>query len=119
MPLIDVDQDIGLFVELQALCKKDNCEERFDKEYRFACVNWMNAKDNLKHAEEIEKKMRQELIEASRSQNSKGFGVRLEKITRKGPVDYSAVPDLIGLDLEKYRKPASESWRITKENDDE
>lgn len=119
MPLIDLEDNLDLLVEFHALTKKDKCEGRYDKQWRLACQNWSRAKDDLKKCEEIEKRMREELITASQSRNWKGFGVRVEKIIRKGSVDYSEIPDLIGVDLEKYRKPASESWRITKENDDE
>jgi hypothetical protein len=34
-----------------------------------------------------------------------GSGVEVLKSSRKGSVDYSAVPELRGVDLEPYRKP--------------
>jgi capsid protein len=117
MPLIDVDDDIGLFVELQVLCKKDTCEERFDREWKQYVIDWQDAKKDLDQTLERERDCRQRLIVASQSRNCKGFGVRVEKIIRKGSVVFSEIPDLIGVDLEAYRKPPTESWRITKEND--
>ena len=116
MPLIDLEDNLELFVELQLLCKKDSCEERFDQEWKQYVMDWQDAKKDSDLAMEREKNCRQRLITISQSRNWKGFGVRVEKITRKGSVDYSAVPDLIGIDLDQYRKPASESWRITREN---
>ena len=36
-----------------------------------------------------------------------GAGISIERIERKGSIDYSAVPELKNIDLEKYRKPTS------------
>ncbi len=38
--------------------------------------------------------------------------IKVQKILRKGNVDYSRIEMLKTLDLEQYRKPSSESWRI-------
>ncbi len=61
---------------------------------------------------ELEKR-RERLIEASGSSNTIGGGIRLTKVIRRGLVDYLAIPELIGVDLDSYRKKPSESWRIT------
>ncbi len=94
------------------LSEKD-FEFRNDNIWRFATANWKQAKEELTYAIETEKKMRQELIEESKSRNCKGGGVKVQRIMRSGLVDYSAIPALDGIDLDQYRKPASESWRIT------
>lgn len=96
------------------LCERD-FNKRYDNEWRFACVNWLNAKDNLKLAEKMEESMRQELISASQSMNSIGCGVKLQKIMRAGCVQYSEIPELKDVNLGKYRKSPSESWRITQD----
>ena len=41
-----------------------------------------------------------------------GCGVEVLKGSRRGAVDYSAVPELRGVDLEPYRKPPVEVVRI-------
>ena len=41
-----------------------------------------------------------------------GGGIELVRSTRKGAVDYRAVPELKGIDLEPYRKPPVEVVRI-------
>lgn len=67
--------------------------------------------------EELEKEkehFRKHLIELAGGQNSEGGGIRLNRIIRKGSVDYGKVPMLQGVDLDPYRKSYSESWRITK-----
>jgi putative phage-type endonuclease len=39
-------------------------------------------------------------------------GLKVQKVRRKGNVDYGMIEALKTIDLEEYRKPASESWRI-------
>lgn len=39
--------------------------------------------------------------------------LKVVKVERKGSVDYSKIPELAGLDLEAYRKPASSYWKYT------
>ncbi len=86
---------------------------RCDKEWDYATRYWLRSQATLKDAEYHEKKARQELIEASKSKNSRGYGVKVQKIMRQGAVQYSELECLKGVDLDKYRKPKSESWRIT------
>lgn len=86
---------------------------RNDDEWKFYVDRWIEDKHNLACWEAREMQSRKELIEASQSHNSKGFGVKVQKITRNGSVDYSQIKELQGVDLDQYRKPTSESWRIT------
>lgn len=42
-------------------------------------------------------------------------GVNIERITRKGAIDYLKIPELQGVDLEPYRKQASTFLQIREE----
>ena len=42
-----------------------------------------------------------------------GSGYKLSKSIRQGNVDYKAVPELKGINLDQYRKGPVESWRIS------
>lgn len=86
---------------------------RNDSAWSLAAMAYLDAKDNLKNAELHEKKRRLDLIDCASWQNSKGYGVKVQKVTRSGAVQYDTIPALIGVNLDEYRKPASESWRIT------
>jgi putative phage-type endonuclease len=66
----------------------------------------------LSDLEEKKEMIRKKLIALSGNSNSIGGGIKLSKITRKGNVDYKAIPELKGLDLEKYRKGNIETYRI-------
>lgn len=53
------------------------------------------------------------LVNMAKQPNSRGGGVTLRKLSRRGSIDYSAVPALKDLDLEPYRKAAIDYWRIS------
>lgn len=76
-------------------------------------LDWQDAQRDLRLAQEREEDCRKRLIALSQSRNSKGFGVKVQRIMRRGSVEYSEIPALVGINLDDYRKPASESWRIT------
>ena len=58
-------------------------------------------------------KCKEDLIKAVKGRNSKIGNLRVTKSICKGRVDYDVVPELIGVDLEAYRKPPCEKWRIS------
>lgn len=40
-------------------------------------------------------------------------GLKIQKTYRSGAIDYSNIPELDGVNLELYRKPHTESWKIS------
>lgn len=40
-------------------------------------------------------------------------GMKIQKVTRQGAIDYSLIPEIQNIDLDKYRKESTESWRIS------
>lgn len=97
--------------EAPPLSEKDFVQ-RDDKEWSQHAILWKDARDNMKFWEEQEKNARKALINCSKGQSSIGAGIRLTKVNRRGAVDYGAIPELSGVDLDKYRKASIESWRI-------
>ena len=73
---------------------------------------WSDAHDLLKEAQEAEKEAREELLSCTDS-NVRGTIVQVTKYLMKGRVNYSKIPELIGVDLNEYRSKDSECWRIT------
>jgi hypothetical protein len=53
------------------------------------------------------------LIKKLDNKNFSWGGVQASRVFRKGSINYKNVPELKNIDLEKYRKPASEFWKIT------
>lgn len=116
MSLIDVDEGSQTWLELQVLCKYDpDITKRDDITWQRLSEQWLNAKEALQAAKEAEQHAREALILESQSKSSKGHGVKVEKIIRKGSVPYSEICKELSINVEVYRKPPTESWRITNE----
>jgi putative phage-type endonuclease len=62
-----------------------------------------------KRKEEIRKR----LIELAEDRNCKGNGIFVQKKRRSGSVDYKEIPELMGIDLNSYRKQGVEYWEIS------
>ena len=74
----------------------------------------MDAIRKRKKADEVrEKEILAELVKMAGEKDASIHGRPLTKVERKGNVDYAKVPELNGVDLEKYRKKGSEFWRFS------
>ncbi|MEN8236152.1 MAG: lambda-exonuclease family protein [Pseudomonadota bacterium] len=82
-------------------------------EMKKAASDYMEANTLKKKATELEKKARQKLLEISDGRSIQGFGVRLSHYFEKGRVDYNAIPELQGLNLDSYRKAVTGKSRLT------
>lgn len=87
--------------------------EREDAEWLEMSAMYLDLQKSMKLLEDEETRMRGKLIALSGGANTMGGGVKLLKIARKGNIDYSAIPELKGVNLEEYRKPSSNMWKIT------
>jgi putative phage-type endonuclease len=61
-------------------------------------------KKQLEEVSEEIKSLGEEVLTTFKATQLNGNGLRVEYITRKGTVDYGAIPELKGVDLEQYRK---------------
>jgi len=67
----------------------------------------------IKHLEEIKAYLDEQIIDACKGESRE---IGIHKITQyevKGSVDYSSIPELNGVDLQKYRKASRMQWRIS------
>ena len=85
-----------------------DCEEldlSADPRWRDAALRYREVRFRLEQAEFEEQQLRLKLKAMATARRTWGCGVELLKTSRKGAVDYSAVPQLRGVALEPYRKP--------------
>lgn len=73
---------------------------------------WIEACENFDLWKEKKDALRDELIQASEGRSSIGGGVRLRQYFSKGSVNYSKIPELKNVDLDHYRSPQKQSWRL-------
>ncbi len=86
--------------------------ERDDELWTSCAMKWKNLKETMKELEKEEEDLRKQLIFLAGESNTKGGGISLCQVTRKGNVDYAKIPELKNVDLEQYRKSGSTCWRI-------
>lgn len=86
--------------------------EREDAFWQECALKWKNINAEIKKLEHELEEVKNQLIFLSDKTNTKGAGLSLCYVSRKGNIDYTAIPELKTIDLEKYRKPTTSSWRI-------
>lgn len=82
-----------------------------DSEWNDVVNQWLECNKYIQK----EKELKEKLVNLSQGKNCKGCGVTIQKIFRRGNVDYSKIEALKNIDLEDYRKESSEYWKITKD----
>lgn len=90
---------------------QNNLSCKSDMDLKSKVIEWLEIKKLL----EREKELRKELIAMSQDRDFTGSGIKVQKIVRKGSVDYSRIPELANIDLEQYRGESIECWMITHE----
>lgn len=84
-----------------------------DQEWFELSDEWKKVIQEKKMLEEKEEFLRNRIITRANNQNIHGNGLRVTRSLRKGTVDYKSIPQLVGIDLEKYRKDATTTWRFS------
>lgn len=116
-----VEEEFKFFTQLQTFSPPSLTDRDYpvqsSAEWMEAAKKWVQFNEQLKILQDQEKQAREELISLANKQSCKGGGVKLTRTIRKGSVEYKNIPDLKLIDLEKYRKPPVEAWRISIENE--
>jgi putative phage-type endonuclease len=83
-----------------------------DPKWRHVALRYREAKVRLETAAAEEHKLRAMLESLATARRTFGCGVELLRSSRRGAVDYAAIPELRGVNLEAYRKPPVSVVRI-------
>lgn len=86
--------------------------DRDDELWKQATIECRQIDEQLSALEQLKKNNRQKIIELCQGNNCQGFGVKVLKKNISGRVDYSQIPELQNVDLNKYKKKPLESWVI-------
>jgi putative phage-type endonuclease len=68
--------------------------------------------EQIKSLEEAKESYRKELLALCADQNCSGAGIKVMKTIMRGRVAYDEIPEIKGIDLDKYRKKPITSWKI-------
>lgn len=86
--------------------------QKKDELWEIASTNWKSVKSQLDAVEKQEKELRDVLISMADNKNIMGGGLKMTKCIRKGCIDYSQIPEIKNVDLEKYRKESTQYYKI-------
>jgi len=67
---------------------------------------------SIKSLEERKDYIRKKLIELCGDNSCQGYGVKVISTLMKGRVAYDEIPEIKGIDLDKYRKGTTKTWKI-------
>ncbi len=104
--------DQVLCLEAPDLTSKDFQDKKSSKEWGPLEQRWAALHQQIQPLLEEEKACRKLLIDMAGDLSAIGHCVRVTRVVRKGTVNYKAIPELIGVDLEAHRKKAVEAWRL-------
>ena len=89
--------------------------ERSDAKWRAAAITFMKTKQALDAATTKAAAARDKLITLAGDQSTRGCGVIADRLRRAGAVDYTAVPELLDVNLNLYRKPDTFYFKVQPE----
>lgn len=99
--------------DIEPECEDRDFIERNDTAWESYAIEYQELDRKIQELEEEKKRVRKYLIYLSESKNSKGCGISLKKVSRKGSLDYSKLLlNLNDIDVEQYRKQPTAEWRI-------
>lgn len=90
----------------------DDYVEQESLEWINVSASYLECQRQLKVLTEQESLLRDQLIAISGGCNSRGGGLSISQVRRRGNISYTSIPELKGIDLERYRKPDSTYWKI-------
>lgn len=92
-------------------CDKDFTEVT-DDNFLMKAHKFLDIKSQIEWLENEEAALKTELLTYAEQGNVKGGGLKIQKVVRKGSIDYKQIDVLQGLDLEQYRRSPSEYYLI-------
>lgn len=88
-------------------------QEISDVQFDLLCEEWKIIQKIKLEISLEEEEVKKRLLSFCQNENICGSGIKIEKIKRKGSVNYSAIFELNGIDLDKYRKESTDYWKIS------
>lgn len=96
-----------------SLCARDYINQDNNEKFKELVPEFKALSDEIKSKKARYEEIKKELINECSGHNAFGQGLQLTRSVVAGAIDYSSIPELEGIDLEKYRKPSFEKWTPT------
>ena len=107
-------KNIMLF-DAPPMTKEDEEEvyaENNSPEFEIMSYEWKRLCDLEEAIKKQKEDLKKQMIQACNNVPTKGCGITVYFQSRKGNVNYEAIPELMGVDLEPYRAPSKTVWII-------
>jgi putative phage-type endonuclease len=100
------------FFEPPALSQKDYRNMTDDLSWSEYAKMYVEVDAQIKAHEDKKDYLRKKLIELCDGQSSQGAGLRVMNIMSKGRIAYDEIPEIKSVNLERYRKEATNIWKF-------
>jgi len=100
------------FFEPPPLQDSDFMDMKDNLDWREYSRMYQETDATIKSLEEKKDYLRRKIIQLCGDQCCIGHGIKVIKTSMKGRVAYDEIPEMKGVDLEKYRKASITSWKI-------
>ncbi len=100
------------FVEPPALKDADYQDKSSDPVWKGFAAEYRKVVEQIKNLELVKEAYRKEMIKLCDNKNCMGDGIRIMNSIMRGRVDYDQIPELNGVDLDSYRKPPTNTWKV-------
>lgn len=102
--------DEMLFTDPQSLMIQSSDDKLLEE----AIKRFEHHKLSIESHEALKELAKQEIVDLCKGRETEAFGYKITKSYVKGRIKYDAIPDIKGIDLEKYRSESTENWVIKK-----
>ncbi len=103
------------FFEAPELQDSDFKDMNEDANWKDLAKMYQEADSSIKALEEKKEYIRKKLIETCADHSCAGSGIKVIKSILRGRVAYDEIPEIKDVDLDKYRKASTTSWKILAE----
>jgi putative phage-type endonuclease len=100
------------FNEPPALKDSDYKDMSNEPDWKSFATEYRKLNEQIKDLEGVKENYRKEIIKLCGDQNCSGEGVKVMKIVTRGRVAYDEIPEIKDIDLDKYRKSSTTTWKI-------
>jgi len=100
------------FCEPPALQDSDYKDMSKEPKWKELASHYRKINDQIKSLEEIKERYRKELLSLCGDQSCLGDGIKAMKMVMRGRVAYDEIPEIKDIDLDKYRKESTTTWKI-------
>lgn len=92
---------------------EEQFQRKTDRTWNELALELLTIRRQQRELNQREAEIKEALVSMSNHQNSTGGGIKLEKVVKRGSIQYSRVPQLQGVDLENFRSELTEYWKVS------